>query len=131
MFTYLISTSPWLLQELLFPSRRKWTPGLSPLWEELSDQYVIRAFVHIAAYTNSLTVSQGHKWEETVSMGLLTDLVTYCVRKGQGVIQILCSPQLWSQDTVWKWEEKSRAAPRPATLWTLQAECMLKHLRWI
>lgn len=45
MFTYLISTSPWLLQELLlFPSRRKWTPGLSPLWEELSDQYAIRAF---------------------------------------------------------------------------------------
>lgn len=30
---------------------------------------------HVAPpYTNSLTVSQGHKWEETVPRGLLTDL---------------------------------------------------------
>lgn len=60
VFTYQISTFLWLLQELLFPSRRKWTPGL--FQEEFSDQHMTRASItHCSAlhkFPDSETRSQ-------------------------------------------------------------------------
>lgn len=69
--------------------------------EDLNNSIHDKSIHHTLLYLTQIPiVSEGHKWEETIPMRLLTDLVTYCVRKGQGVFQSPCSSQLQSQDSV-------------------------------
>lgn len=128
MFTYLISTFLCLLQELLFPSRRKWTPGL--FQEELSDQYVTRASI-----THCSTL---HKFTDSEPRSQLGRDCPYGTSDRSG--HLLCEKRARSGSECLFFtaakpglgleiERKNRAAPTPATLQTLQAEITLKHLR--